>query len=105
MKLGQIIKEYRESQALSQRAFALKCGVTNSVISMLENDLNNHTGKVISPNLDTLNKIADAIGITTTELLRRMDDTQVTIPETMYLRPGIKALFNAAQDASDEDIQ
>lgn len=36
MTLGEFIRKYRSEHDLSQRQFALKCGLSNGYISMLE---------------------------------------------------------------------
>lgn len=53
---GQRLRAIREMYGLSQRALAKKAGVTNGIISMIEQNRN-------SPSLATLKKILDAIPI------------------------------------------
>lgn len=53
---GQRMRTIREMYGLSQRALAKKAGVTNGIISMIEQNRN-------SPSLATLKKILDAIPI------------------------------------------
>jgi transcriptional regulator with XRE-family HTH domain len=53
---GQRLRTIRETHGLSQRALAKKAGVTNGMISMIEQNRN-------SPSLATLKKILDAIPI------------------------------------------
>lgn len=57
---GERLRALRELYGLSQRALAKKAGVTNGMISMIEQNRN-------SPSLSTLKKILDAIPITFTE--------------------------------------
>ena len=52
--VGEQLRSIREMYGLSQRALAKKAGVTNGIISMIEQDRN-------SPSLATLKKILDAI--------------------------------------------
>jgi transcriptional regulator with XRE-family HTH domain len=54
--VGARLKGLRVSQALSQRDLALKAGVTNGMISMVEQ--NKH-----SPSVATLNRLTDALGV------------------------------------------
>ena len=53
---GQRLRAIRETSGLSQRALAKKAGVTNGIISMIEQNRN-------SPSLVTLKKILDAVPI------------------------------------------
>ncbi len=53
---GQRLRAIREMHGMSQRALAKKAGVTNGIISMIEQNRN-------SPSLATLKKILDAIPI------------------------------------------
>ncbi|TKB07794.1 cupin domain-containing protein [Desulforhopalus sp. IMCC35007] len=53
---GQRLRAIREMYGLSQRSLAKKAGVTNGIISMIEQNRN-------SPSLATLKKILDAIPI------------------------------------------
>ena len=53
---GQRLRAIRETSGLSQRALAKKAGVTNGIISMIEQNRN-------SPSLATLKKILDAVPI------------------------------------------
>lgn len=52
--VGEQLRSIREMYGLSQRGLAKKAGVTNGIISMIEQDRN-------SPSLATLKKILDAI--------------------------------------------
>lgn len=61
MRLGEMIKEYREARGMSQRAFARKCGLSNGQIAFLERGIGN-SGKPFEPTFDTLRKVARAIG-------------------------------------------
>jgi len=57
---GERLRAVREMHGLSQRALAKKAGVTNGMISMIEQNRN-------SPSLATLKKILDAIPISFAE--------------------------------------
>ena len=85
MILGEIITRYREEADLSQRQFALKCGLSNGYISMLEKNENPKTGQPIKPNIDQLNKIANAMGMTLADLLEKADDMPVTVNDVQKM--------------------
>ncbi|MFL0196453.1 helix-turn-helix domain-containing protein [Clostridium sp. WILCCON 0269] len=67
--LGSIIKEYRTINNLSLRDFSEKCGVSHTYISQLEKSVDTRTGKPIEPTLDTVIKIAKALGKSTEGIL------------------------------------
>lgn len=76
MFLGEVIKKYREEQNLSLRAFANKCGLSYTYISMLEKNTDYRTGKPIAPTLDSVKYISKAMNIPIDDLLKMLDDKQ-----------------------------
>lgn len=74
MKLSDLIVRYRESNNISQREFARRCGLSNSLISLIEKGYNPQTGKEISPDLDTYAHLAIAMGISIQTLFERLGD-------------------------------
>ena len=80
MTYGDVILQYRNEHHLSQRAFSAKCKLSNSYIAFLENNRNPTTGKGIRPTIETLKKLASAMGMSTDQLLGMVDeDSQVII--------------------------
>ena len=61
--LGNLIRNLREEQGLSQRQLALLSGVSNTEISRIEN------GERKQPSQETLNKLASCLPISYEELL------------------------------------
>ncbi|WP_448951387.1 cupin domain-containing protein [Labrys neptuniae] len=57
MKIGDRLRELRRRRKLSVREVALRSGVSHSSVSLIERDL-------ISPSLDTLRAVLDALGTT-----------------------------------------
>lgn len=116
MTLGDVIKEYRTKHRISQREFAKMCGgvITASYISMLEKNLNPKTGKEIVPSINTFEVVSRIVGIPFDVLLGMMGDNSKVrlsdndeldaLRETLRRRPGMRTLFDAAKDASDEDL-
>ena len=85
MTLKEIIVAYRTEHNLSQRQFALRCGLSNGYISMIEREENPKTGQPITPTLQKLKQLADGMGITMSELFQIADDMPVNLmqePET-----------------------
>lgn len=67
--LGKELKKARETAGLSQEKLAFEAEIDRSYVSLLENDKK-------SPTLDTLFRIADAIGIPASELISRVEKTR-----------------------------
>lgn len=76
MFLGEVINKYRKQNKLSLRAFASKCGLSYTYISMLEKNTDYRTGKPIAPTLDSVKYIASAMNIPIDDLLKMLDDKQ-----------------------------
>ena len=82
MTLGEIIRQFRQERDLSQRQFAMRCGLSNGYIAMLEKNMNPKTGKPISVSLENLHDIASAMNMTADELMRMADgNTRVSMEE------------------------
>lgn len=81
MTVGDIIKEYREAHSISQRQFALKCGISNGYISMLEKGKNPKTNEPIMPSLSALKAIASAMEMPLNDLFSQADDIPVDISQ------------------------
>lgn len=79
MLLGDIIKQYRSEHNMSMQTFADLIHSSKSYISMLEKNYNPATGKPISPSLETLKLISEAINIDIDSLLKMLDDNQEII--------------------------
>ena len=90
MKLGDLIKEYREQHNLSQRQFAAICGLSNGYISMLERGENPKTHKPVTPTLHQLKKLADGIGTTIMDMLDKIDDMPIDLATEAMVLSGKK---------------
>lgn len=76
MKIGSVIKEYRITHDLSMQEFADKCGLSKGYISMLEKGTHPQNNKEIIPSIDTVQKVATAMGISIDALLSMVDGDQ-----------------------------
>ena len=92
MKLGDLIREYRDSHELSQRQFANACDLSNGYISILERGVNPNTGKPVAPTLPQLKKLADGMGITLSELFDKVDDMPVDIGANLMQVPEMRKI-------------
>lgn len=80
MKLSQLLKEYRETNDISQRELGRRCGLSNSLISLIEMGMNPQTGKVMSPDLETYRKLAYGMQMSLQQLFERLgDDAMVNL--------------------------
>lgn len=79
MTLGEFIKNFREENNLSQRQFSAKSGISNSLVSMLEANMNNHTGKPITPTIETIACVARACQCSIDDILNQIDSIDIDI--------------------------
>ncbi len=79
MTLSELLIEYRTEHNLSQRQFAIQCGVSNGYIAMLEKNLNPKTGQPMVPTIPSLMKIASGMGMTLSELFAAVEDMPVAL--------------------------
>ena len=76
MTLSELIKQYRKAKDISQRDFAKNCGLSNSLISILEMGINPQTGKKPQPDLDTYRKIAIGMNRSVQDLFADLGDSE-----------------------------
>lgn len=128
MSIGKLIKNFRETNQLSMQEFADKTGLSKGYISMLEKGIHPQNGKPIVPSVETVSKIASAMGITIDELLERTNGSQkISLskddqkkgqqpdyyldPEVaqkaqeIYEDPELRILLDAKRDLSKEDLE
>lgn len=127
MSIGKLIKNYREANRLSMQEFADKTGLSKGYISMLEKGIHPQNGKPIVPSVETVSKIANAMGITIDELLERTNGSQkislskagqgggqpdyyldpevAAKAQEIYEDPELRILLDAKRDLSKEDLE
>ncbi|MDQ0395930.1 cupin domain-containing protein [Labrys monachus] len=76
MKIGHRLRELRNRRKLSVREVAARSGVSHSSISLIERDM-------ISPSLDTLHAVLDALGTTLPGFFL---DLQSALPQSPFYR-------------------
>lgn len=77
MELKDVLVNYRKESGLSQRKFAEKCGLSNSLISILEMGVNPQTGKKAKPDIDTYKKLATGMDIPLQALFEKLGDSEM----------------------------
>lgn len=102
--LGEIIKNYRLTNKLSLREFAQKCDVSHTYIDKLEKGVDSRTGKPVEPTLLVIEKISNAMNISTKSLLEEIgfitrDNIEVTDTE---LEQWFNAIKNAPPQKREE---
>lgn len=75
MKLGEVVKKYREDHDLSMRQFAKLSGLSHAYIPLIERGTN-HNGSPLIPSITVYKQLADAMGITLHELMKMVDDDE-----------------------------
>lgn len=69
MNIGEKVKSLRKQSNMSLRELAQNTGLSKTTLSDLENSTKN-------PSLDTVEKIATAFGLTSSDLLQKTDNTE-----------------------------
>lgn len=76
MDLKDILIRYREENRISQRELARRSGLSNAQISILEYGKNRQTGRKPVPDIITLKKLADGMGISLQALVEQIGDSE-----------------------------
>ena len=76
MDLKDILIQYREENKISQRELARRCGLSNAQISILEYGMNKQTGRKPTPDIITLKKLADGMGMQLQTLFEKIGDSE-----------------------------
>ena len=106
--LGQMIRDYRESNKISIREFAASAGVSKSYIALLESSRNDCMEKQPDPSTDVLLGIAEAMKMSPERLFKKLgydmgnssasnrrDAAQAKIQPFTYIPPTIENLRSA----------
>jgi len=89
MTLGDIIKNYRISHAMSMRDFAEKSGISNAYISLLEKNQHPKTGKPIAPSIQCIKQAADGMGMDFNVLFSKLDGNITVNDSTKAYTKGV----------------
>ena len=72
MTLGNIIREFRDLNNMTMDDFAKRSGLSKSYISILERGTD-YRGNAISPSIETIDKVANAISVDLDTVLSKID--------------------------------
>ena len=98
MTLGDLIKKYRDDNGMSMADFAEKSGLSKAYVSLLEKNRNPKTGKEITPSVDIIKKVADAIGMDFDEVFTSIDSTTKVVVNRTATLNAYKPLIDAAAE-------
>ncbi len=109
MTLGDIIKEYRSEHAMNMRDFATRSGLSRAYVSLLERNINPKTGKEITPSIEVIKKVADAVGKSFDEIFNSIDcTTKIIVNSTKVYEklidedfPVVDEIFNKTTSFSN----
>ena len=73
--IGNFIKKYRGEMSL--RDFAEKCGISHTHLDSIEKGVDPRTGKPVRVTIETLKKIAKAMGMSINDLLIQSGDVKL----------------------------
>lgn len=79
MRLGAIIREYRDATQLSMEQFAKRAGLSKSYVNTLERGYHPSTNEVIYPSMGTVEKCARAMTITISDLLGKIGEDGIRV--------------------------
>ena len=74
--LKDILVRFREENKISQRELARRCGLSNAQISILEYGKNKQTGRKPTPDIITMKKLADGMGMPLQTLFDQIGDSE-----------------------------
>lgn len=101
MKLGDIIRKYREEHYLSQREFARKCQLSNAQISLLEKGVGAR-GEPFMPSGRTISKVAKGMGLSSEALIAQVVDIYFEPTKVLAER---MSMLDGKQDIGKQDIE
>lgn len=99
MTTGQLIKAARRKAGMTQKELGAKLGVAYQTLAQWENDLRN-------PKLDTLQRIASALGVPVQELISDWEAVDKEEFKRVFIYgEGIKDRIDAALDRLNDEGQ
>lgn len=91
MNLGATIKQFRQQKGIKQNVLAEKCGITQTYLSQIENN-------VKEPNISTLKRLCKQLGVPLPVLFFLSLDEQDIEPKKRssfkHIEPAIKSMLS-----------
>lgn len=78
MKIGELIKRYRDEHAMSMDSFAQKTGLSKSYVSMLERN-KDPRGNEITPSIETIYKVSIGVNMPFDDVFKLLDQNQKVV--------------------------
>lgn len=102
MTIGDYVKQYRVVNALSQRQFAAKAGLSSGYISMLEANRSPRTGEPLGLSITTFERLCRAMEVDPSQLIAQVN----TAPETGLTAKEWKLLgwFRAVEEPYQDAV-
>lgn len=86
MDIGLLVKQYRQTNNLTLREFAARCGTSHSYIAMLESHKNSKTGEPIIPTIAMIRKLSRGMNMSVNEIIAICDDTPISLDGTTDMK-------------------
>ena len=104
MTIGTLIENYQREHLMSEREFAKKCGLSHTHINSLKKGVTT-SGKKFAPSVDTLRKVAQAMGLSLQTLMMSVDDLEIKWEERdVAIPPEKMALINRVLVMDDAQL-
>ena len=78
MKIGELIKQYRDEHSMSMDSFAQKTGLSKSYVSMLERN-KDPRGNEITPSIETIYKVSKGVNMPFDDVFKLLDQNQKVV--------------------------
>lgn len=82
MRLGLIIKEYRDKNKISMEDFAKRSGISKAYVGLLEKGKHPKTGKPIMPSIDIIRKASVGLMMDFDTLFNMLDE-EITLNDSI----------------------
>lgn len=109
LRIGEIVRQFRENNGLSLREFADMAKLSHAYIDKLESGIDPRTQKPVTPTIRTIELLAAAMGLTTERLMEKagiIDDKNEDKSSQHEEDPELEILFRDLRemDANDRAI-
>lgn len=107
MKIGDLIKAYREEHGMSQEAFAARSGLSKGYVSILESGKHPRTGKPLTPSTQKVKQVADALGMSLSEIRELIEplDWNDTISRDTPTKEELEIYFETLRKDPDAGLR